>query len=206
MKSILTLIFATLLISTSFSQNLNELLGVFNKASLPYEFPFEASMSFGDEEMEESPYQIVDVEVFNKITGAGVYEENILEAIDVITFDKFYILVLAESAIDINDGMIVRSVVYYTIDKSGAMIDMRYAQTTDMYDNFDEFATIDTDAMMEMSEFEGEEGLIIVEKTKTVTRMAMEGTHNESQTIISTTYESIGADGKIKDVTSYLNN
>lgn len=206
MKSALTIFFAILITSLSFSQDLNELLGLFNKSSLPYEFPLEATIGFGDEEEEESPYQVIDVEVFNAIIGAGVNEESILEAIDVITFDKFYILVLAETSMDINDGMISRDLVYFTIDKTGAMIDMRYAQTTDMYDSFDEFSTVDTDAMMAMSDYEGEENLVIVEKTKTVTRMSMEGMHNESQTIITTTYESIATDGKISDVTSYLKN
>lgn len=205
MKSIALLVLFNLFFFAAFSQDLNKLLGLFEKANLPYEFPAEASVGFGDEEeSEQSPYKAIDVELFNSITGAGVYEQDELEAVAKLEFPNFYLLVVAETSMNINNGMVHRSLVYYTLNKKGQMIDMRYAQKTTMHDSFDAFETMDTDASMAMSEYDGEENTIIVEKTKKVYRSGTEGTHNESETVVSITYDSIDANGKIADVTTYL--
>jgi len=69
MKSYFILLFALFIAVQSNAQDLANVLGAFKTAELPYEFPEGATSTFGDEEF-ESPYPVVDIDVFNRATGA----------------------------------------------------------------------------------------------------------------------------------------
>lgn len=192
-----------LIASPSFSQDLTNVLSAFEKTTLPYEFPEGATSTFGDEELDIS-YPAVDIDVFNRATGAHLPDDTRLYGVHKMKFKNFYLLVLLEIAIDMNDGMENHSFVYYTLDNDGNMIDSRYACTYSVYDNFESFVTTETSASIMQGEYQGEEGLLIVEMIEDEEVVNTTGNHGMRKRTITTTYDAIDNNGKISDITSPL--
>lgn len=195
--------FCALIAIQSRAQDPANVLGAFKTAELPYEFPEGATSTFGDEEF-ESPYPVVDIDVFNRATGAELPLETQLFGVHKMKFDNFYLLVLLEISININNGMENHSFVYCTLNDDGEMIDSRYACTYSVYDNFQSFLVTETSVKIARGEYAGEEDLLIVEMTEEEDVLNTEGAHGMRRVTITTTYNAIDVNGKISNITSPL--
>lgn len=205
MKTLILLAIATSIQFHSVAQKFENLLALFQPATLPYEFPEGASYSYGDEEEEEiSKYSTINLNEFNTITGADLYEETSLEAVDKIECKNFYILVVFEHTFSNIDGMISNSFVYYIVDKKGKYLDSRYACSYSVSDDGDVFRTLMNSATMAFGDYEGDENNVIVTQTEEESERNTTGNYGMERTVITTTYSSIDEQGTIEDVTTRL--
>lgn len=202
-------IFSTLALSCFIffgqAQGFEEFKALFQKASLPYEFP-KASIGWGDEEEEtESAYKPISNELYAEIVGEAVYGNSVYHAVDQIPYNDYHIFVVQATEMNINSGQVMTSYELWTFSKEGKFLSYRKVCTSGMGNRYDDdlevFYTYNESAILAKPEFDESSKELTVTITNKSSERVTSSEFGERKETIRTYYLKILENGEVQDPT-----